>query len=76
MAEVPWIVEEAMRGDGGGVEVDGPVHEGGCAADGEDDGVHGVHGNGFDAHGFSARTPVGGNVSLAFRATRALVNGL
>ena len=44
VAVVFGVVEEAAGGGGFLSHVDGPVHEGGCAADGEDDGVHFVDG--------------------------------
>lgn len=54
VAEVAGVVEEGSRGYGVGVPVYAPVTGGeqGGAADGEDDGVHGVEGDGFEDHGF------------------------
>jgi len=51
--------KEGFRGDGGGVEVYGPVHECLRAANGEDDGIHVVHGDGFYEHCFCAFPPIG-----------------
>lgn len=76
VAQVARVVEEAARADGRHVEVDGPVHKGGGAADGEDDGVHVVHGDGFDAHGLGAGAPVGRDVSVALGAARVVVDAL
>lgn len=59
VAQVSRIVEEVERADWCRVEIDSPVHETCCAADGEDDGVHVVHGNGLDAGLPGASEPVG-----------------
>lgn len=66
MAEVAVVVEEVCRLRGGHVEVDGPVGEGGGSADGEDDGVRVVHGDGLDAHGFGVVAQGGGDVGVEF----------
>ena len=58
--------EEIFRSGGRGVEVDGPVHEGLATADGEDDGVHVVDGDGFDDHCFCAVAPVCFDVGFSF----------
>lgn len=76
VAQVSRVVEEAPRADGRHVEVDGPVHEGGGAADGEDDGVHVVHGDRLDAHGLGAGAPVGRDVGVALGAARVIVDAL
>ena len=58
MAEVAWVVKEFKRGDGCGVEVYGPVHEGLTSADSEDDAIHVIDRQRFDHHCFRAQTPV------------------
>ena len=76
VAEVTLVIEEPRRWGGAGVEIDGPVHEGGGAADGKDDGVHVVHGEGLDGHGLGGGPPVGGDVRLALCGGGLFVDGL
>jgi len=68
VAEVARVVEEALRGGRLRVDVDGPVAEALGAADGEDDGVHVVDGDGPDDHGLGAGAPVGVDVEGSFSA--------
>lgn len=68
MAKVAWVIEKVLRGGGSGVEVDGPVEEGLGAADRENDEIGGVHGDGFDEHGFRAESSVSGDVGRGFGA--------
>ena len=63
VAEVAFVIEEAGGGFGVGVPVYAPVAWGeeGGAADGEDDGVHVVDGDGCEDHSFGAEAGVGGD---------------
>lgn len=76
MAEVAGIIEEPFGRGGIGVEVDSPIHEGGCAPDGENDGVDVVHGHGFDDHSLGAGSPVGVDVSIAFGTLGLVIDSL
>ena len=70
------VYQEVFWRGGGGVEIDGPVHECLAAADGEDYGVHVVNGDGFDNHCFCSVAPVGVDVGFSFFAGGAGVHSL
>lgn len=76
MAEVVGVVQKTHGRDRLHVEIDGPVHERGRSADGKDDGVHVVHGHGFDDHGFGAHPPVCVDVGVPLNARGRFIDPL
>lgn len=76
MAVVVVVVEEVCGRRGRHVEVDGPVGEGGGAADGEDDGACVVHGDGLDAHCFGVVAKGRGDVRVQLVGFRAGVDAV
>ena len=66
MAEIVRIIKKDIRRNRFRFHVDGPVTEALSAADGEDDSIHVIQGNGFDDHGLGAPAPVTVDIALAF----------